>query len=672
MKPNIVITYPYTIELFHKFVYVFLIGVFINCLISPLSFAQNSNFDTNQFKPDTEIQYATDVAFDHPAGMAFDATGNMYFAAGVRQQIYKVDKSGLLTLVAGTGTNGFYGEGVPALIAQFDLPQKLCFDSLWNLYIADTYNYRIRKIDLQGIITTVAGNGKEGPFVISGSATQAAIGNVNSMVIDQYDNIFISCYFNSSILKVDPQGNIHLIAGKWFDGFSGDGGPASEAVLNRPTDIALDHLGNLYIADAHNNRIRKIDQQGIITTVAGNGYKGFYSDGDLAVNVSLNYPRGIYVDLDNNLFIAELNSNCIRKVDSSGTITTFAGGGIAGFSNTGFSGDGGLAINAELNEPVQVTKDHEGNLYIADVGNNRICKVNTHGVITTVAGNGKFPYILQTKSLNSTSVTAKPWYQHQAVLVAILINGIIIFAALFYFIKFNKSRQLLSQKEVDLSKEKDARRLVEKEMQDISERERNRIGQDLHDSVIQQLSGVKLMGELILEEQEDNTVFDSQYVQRLNEHLMKSIEQLRGLSKGLYPVDLHQKGLQYALRELLNTAESIYNIKCSLNCGTSIKIEDGMKSINLFRIVQEALNNALKHSKADEITIDIHQQNDEYCIILNDNGTGFHPEPEYQTDTEGMGLKIMKYRADIIGADLLIMSQPGKGTTVQCTLKMIP
>lgn len=211
--------------------------------------------------------------------------------------------------------------------------------------------------------------------------------------------------------------------------------------------------------------------------------------------------------------------------------------------------------------------------------------------------------------------------------------------------------------------------MVEKEIQHISEREQNRIGQDLHDSVIQQLNGVKMMGEAILKGQENNTVFDTAYVQRLNELLMQSIQQLRGLSKGLYPVDLHRKGLLFALQELVDTVENMYQLKCTLKCDSLFEIEDEMKSINLFRIVQEALNNALKYSKANGIVVDIQQNETEICVLVTDNGVGFIPDKEYQDEAKGMGLKIMQYRADIIGADLIIKSQPEKGTEIQCILK---
>lgn len=380
-----------------------LIGMICIFLLPEKSNAQNTASSINLLQSHHDIQYATGVSFEHPAGMVFDTTGNMYFAAGMTHKIYRVDPSGGITHVAGTGVDDFYGEGVPAIEAHFDVPQKLCFDSSGNLYIVDTYNKRIRKMDSQGIITTVAGNGSEEFLVNGGPATEAAIGNVNSIVFDQTGNMFISSYSGSSILKVDVQGNIEVFAGNGFRGYSGDGGPAIEAELNLPTDIALDRAGNLYIADSFNNRVRKVDRQGIITTVTGNGVQGFQGDGGPAVNASLNYPRGIYVDPDDNLYIAEQNNHCIRKVDASGIITTIAGRGTEGFGDTGFSGDGGLAIHSILSVPIQVTKDGMGNLYIAEVGNMRICKVDQHGVISTVVGTGKSPRRPQNMENNISS-----------------------------------------------------------------------------------------------------------------------------------------------------------------------------------------------------------------------------------------------------------------------------
>jgi sugar lactone lactonase YvrE len=247
-------------------------------------------------------------------------------------------------------------------------------DSEGNLFIADMHNNVVRKVDqATAIITTVAGNGATGFDTPSG------------VTVDSEGNLLIADTGNNVVRKVDQAtGIITTVAGNGRFGFSGDGGPAFDAQLAIPISVTVDSEGNLLIADGNNNRVRRVDQAtGIITTVAGNGAPGFSGDGGLAHDAQLNEPSSVAVDSWGNLFITDTYNNVVRKVDQvTGIITTVAGNGAPGFS-----GDGGPAFDAQLSEPTSVAVDSEGNLFIADMSNSVVRKVDQNGVITTVAGN---------------------------------------------------------------------------------------------------------------------------------------------------------------------------------------------------------------------------------------------------------------------------------------------
>ena len=324
---------------------------------------------------------ATDAQLNGPFGVALDNEGNLYIVDKDGQRIRKVDSSGIITTVAGTGTAGFSGDGGPATSAQLSGPRAVALDGAGNLYIADTENHRIRKVDTAGTITTVAGTGTRGFSGDGGSATSAGLNRPSGVAVDGAGNLYLADKNNHRIRKVDASGTITTVAGTGDEGFSGDGGPATSALLNRPWAIALDRAGNLYITDIRNIRIRKVDTSGTITTVAGTGTAGFSGDGGPATNAQLSSPMGVALDGAGNLYIVDNRNIRIRKVDTGGTITTVAGTGAFGFS-----GDGGPATSAQLSGPRAVALDGAGNLYIAEFGNRRIRKVDTSGTITTVAG----------------------------------------------------------------------------------------------------------------------------------------------------------------------------------------------------------------------------------------------------------------------------------------------
>ena len=326
---------------------------------------------------------AVNAQLNFPYGVALDGAGNLYIADTANDRIRKVDSSGTITTVAGTGVSGFSGDGAAAVNAQLDLPYGVALDGSGNLYTADTYNHRIRKVDSSGTITTVAGTGVSGFSGDGAAAVNAQLYLPFGVALDGADNLYIADYINHRIRKVDSSGTITTFAGTGAIGSSGDGAAAVNAQLYSPFAVAVDGSGNLYIADSSNHRIRKVDSSGTITKIAGTVGGGFSGDGAAAVNAQINFPYGVALDGSGNLYIADSTNNRIRKVDSTGTITTVAGTGVGGFS-----GDGGPAVNAQLNFPYGVALDGAGNLYIVDAYNHRIRKVDSSGTITTVAGTG--------------------------------------------------------------------------------------------------------------------------------------------------------------------------------------------------------------------------------------------------------------------------------------------
>lgn len=297
---------------------------------------------------------------------------------------------GNLVTVAGTGAWNSVNDGGPALSADLDLPAAVAVDATGSLYIADREHHRIRRVDAATqMISTVAGNGNAAYSGDDGPAIQAALRDPSGVSLDGAGNLYISDTGNDVVRKVDAQtGVITTVAGTGAADYTGDNGPGTSATLDEPWGITADPAGNVFIADTANHVIRKLDRYGIITTVAGTGFKnpdgsgGFSGDGGPAVLARLNRPTAVALDSFGNAYIADSNNNRIRLVDSSGKISTFAGTGVAGFS-----GDGGPAAAAQLSSPSGLCVDAGQNLYVSDTQDQVIRKVNAHtGVITTVAG----------------------------------------------------------------------------------------------------------------------------------------------------------------------------------------------------------------------------------------------------------------------------------------------
>jgi sugar lactone lactonase YvrE len=318
---------------------------------------------------------AINVGIQSPYGVAVDSIGNIYIADTYGGRIRKVTAStGIITTIAGTGSWDYYGDGGAATAAAFRYPKGIAVDSFDNIYIADTENHRIRKVSAStGIITTVAGgNGGGGYYGDGGLATDATLSYPRGVAIDSVGNIYIADTSNQRVRKVTiSTGIITTVAGNGNYGYSGDDGIATDAILRSPYGIAIDSAGNIYIADSENQRIRKVTvSTGIITTVAGTGNYGYSGDGGLATAASTAHIYGIILDSNGNIYFGDVENRRIRKITvSTGIITTIAGNG-----NYGYAGDSGVATDANFKLIVGIAFDSAGNIYIADEESKRIRK----------------------------------------------------------------------------------------------------------------------------------------------------------------------------------------------------------------------------------------------------------------------------------------------------------
>jgi type IX secretion system substrate protein/NHL repeat-containing protein len=313
-----------------------------------------------------------------PFGTTFDKYGNFYFTESTDNRIRKIDTNGIISNFAGTGTGGFFGDGGPATAAKFNNVIGLVTDTLGNLFVADGFNNRIRKIDVTtGIITTIAGGGSLG-LGDGGPATAAVLNDPLDVCFDRSGNLYIADWGNYLVRKVDRSGIISTFAGNGSTTFSGEGGPATAAGISAVYGLCTDTIGNLFIADRSVSRVLKVDNAGILTTIAGTGLGYSTGDGGPATAAQLN-PERLAFDDSGNLYVSCVYKYCIRKIDVAGIINTIAGIDTV----AGFYGDGGMADTAEFNYPQGIAFDPHGNLFVADEKNNRIRKI-TFDTVTTI------------------------------------------------------------------------------------------------------------------------------------------------------------------------------------------------------------------------------------------------------------------------------------------------
>ncbi len=335
--------------------------------------------DTSGFSGDGDSLIHAKI--NAPLGICFDGLGNMYFSDDYNFRIRKTDTFSIVNTVAGNGLHGFSGDYGSATSAEFGITFYIAVGSDGSFYIPDPDFNRIRKVDTTGIISTIAGNEFFGNTGDGGLATNASIGHPTGVAFDCLGNLYFTDAYYSVVRKINTDGIISTITGTGVNGYSGDGGDATAATLYGPADLTVDNLGNIFISDLKNNVIRKINSLGIISTFAGTGAFGYSGDGGSATNAHLFYPEGIITDELGNIYFSDEENNCVRKVDSSGVISTIVGNG-----TLGFSGDEGMATEAQLNNPAGLAFDRHGNLFITDCLNNRIRKVTNVTKFTDVKG----------------------------------------------------------------------------------------------------------------------------------------------------------------------------------------------------------------------------------------------------------------------------------------------
>jgi autotransporter-associated beta strand protein len=338
-----------------------------------------------------------------------DGSGNVFVTDFYNNVAYKIATNGSVTTVIGTGAYGFSGDGGPATSATFKNLVGIAKDTSGNIYVADRFNYRVRKVTVStGIINTFAGSGRGNFWGDGGPATSAGINNPEGVAFDSTSNMYIADTFNNRVRKVTTGGIISTFAGTGIAGFSGDGGPATSAKLNEPTSVAVDSNGNVFVSDSVNSVVRKITPGGIISTYAGGGVS--LGDGGPATMAQLQLPQNgtfgsgstIALDQYNNLYIADMGNARVRKVTAStGIINTVAGNGV-----NAYSGDGGLATSASLVSPYEVSVGPDGSIYISSFGFPSQVRKVKQGIITRFAGDfGQLGCTCFSDGIRATNVT---------------------------------------------------------------------------------------------------------------------------------------------------------------------------------------------------------------------------------------------------------------------------
>lgn len=326
---------------------------------------------------------ATSASFVLPVAVAYDVQGNIYVSDGYNCRIRKINSAGVISTYAGTGICGYGGDGGPAISAMLSYSYGAALDGHGNLLVADTGNNRIRRITPAGVITTIAGNGTFGYSGDGGNALQASFAAPSAVSADPMGNIYVADEANYVIRKVDSAGIVHTVAGNHSYGFSGDGGQATSAQISFVAGVLADRSGNFYIADTGNKRVRKVDSTGKITTYAGNGSFGNTGSGGPATSASIGQPEGlllsggkVHISTGANIWDVTLATQIIDLVAGNSDGTV------------GFNGDGKSALSTAFSGPWGIATDRSGDLIVADSGNNRVRRISRSSHVVTTIGGG--------------------------------------------------------------------------------------------------------------------------------------------------------------------------------------------------------------------------------------------------------------------------------------------